>query len=115
MGSDCGAPSRFPNGRNALEYVLCAQNGMPNEQVLVAGTSSAANLLGLDAIIGSIEPGKQADLVVLDVNPLDNMQAVLDSVSLVMKGGTIVRNDHADLGGQTDVDRHRRHATSASA
>jgi imidazolonepropionase-like amidohydrolase len=115
MGSDCGAPSRFPNGRNALEYVLCARNGMPNEQVLVAGTSSAAKLLGLDAIIGSIEPDKQADLVVLDANPLDDMQAVLESVSLVMKGGTIVRNDHADLGGQTDVDRHRRHTASAPA
>jgi imidazolonepropionase-like amidohydrolase len=110
MGSDCGAPSRFPNGRNALEYVLCARNGMPNDKVLVAGTSSAARLLGLDGLIGSIEPGKQADLVVLDRNPLDEMQAVLDDVSLVMKGGTIVRNDHADLGGRTDVDHHRNPA-----
>jgi imidazolonepropionase-like amidohydrolase len=114
MGSDCGAPSRFPNGRNALEYVLCARNGMPNDKVLVAGTSSAARLLGLDGLIGSIEPGKQADLVVLDRNPLDEMQAVLDNVSLVMKGGTIVRNDHADLGGRTDVDHHRQGAVRAS-
>jgi imidazolonepropionase-like amidohydrolase len=112
MGSDCGAPSRFPNGRNALEYVLCARNGMPNDRVLVAGTSSAAKLLGIDGIVGSIAPGKQADLVVLDQNPLDEMQSVLDNVSLVMKGGTIVRNDHADLGGRTDIDRHRARAGS---
>jgi len=115
IGSDCGMPSRFPNGRNALEFVLCARNGMPNERVLVAGTSSAAKLLGLDGIVGSIEPGKQADLVVLDGNPLDEIQAVLDGVSLVMKGGTIVRNDHADLGSRTDVDHHRANGTPASA
>ena len=107
LGSDCGMPSRFPNGRNALEFILYARNGMPNEQVLVAGTSSSAKLLGVDAIVGSIEPGKWADLVVLDGNPLDDMQAVLDRVCLVMKGGAIVRNDHADLGGRTDVDYHR--------
>jgi imidazolonepropionase-like amidohydrolase len=115
MGSDCGAPSRFPNGRNALEWVLCARNGMPNDRVLVAGSSGAAKLLGLDDVIGSIEPGKQADLVVLDQNPLDDMQAVLDGVSLVMKGGTVVRSDHAALGGRTDVDRHRPSAAPASA
>jgi imidazolonepropionase-like amidohydrolase len=115
IGSDCGAPSRFPNGQNAFEYIMFARNGMPNEKVLVAGAISAATLLKLDAIIGSIEPGKQADLVVLDGNPLDDMQTMLDGVSLVMKGGTIVRNDHADLGGQTDVDYHRTTATRASA
>jgi imidazolonepropionase-like amidohydrolase len=114
MGSDCGAPSRFPNGRNALEWVLCARNGMPNDRVLVAGSSGAAKLLGLDDAIGSIEPGKQADLVVLDQNPLDDMQAVLDGVSLVMTGGTVVRNDHAALGGRTDLDRHRPDAAPAS-
>jgi imidazolonepropionase-like amidohydrolase len=113
MGSDCGMPSRFPNGRNALEYVLCARNGMPNEQVLVAATSSAAKLLGLGEVTGSIEPGKQADLVVLDDNPLDRMESVLDSVSLVMMGGTIVRNDRD--GGRTDIDRHRLSAVAPSA
>lgn len=113
MGSDCGMPSRFPNGRNALEYVLCARNGMPNERVLVAATSSAAKLLGLDARIGSLLTGKQADLVILDGNPLDAIETVLEGIALVMKGGTIVRNDLD--GGRTDVDRHRVSTAAPSA
>ena len=104
LGCDCGAPSRMPNGENALEFWLYVQNGMPAEQAIVAGTSSSAKLLRLDHLVGSLEPGKLADLVVIDGNPLDDISTLLSSVALVMKDGQIVRNE---LGGGTDLASER--------
>lgn len=92
MGSDCGAPSRYPNGQNALELELMVNAGMKPEQALKAGTSEAAKLIGLSAEIGSLEPGKYADLMVVDGNPLDDMGVLRTSVKLVMKEGQICRN-----------------------
>ena len=66
---------------------------MPAEQAIVAGTSSSARLLRLDHLIGSLEPGKQADLVVIDGTPLDDIATPQHNVALVMKGGRIVRNE----------------------
>ena len=100
LGCDCGAPSRMPNGENALEFWLYVQNGMPPEQAIVAGTSSSAKLLRLDHLIGSLEVGKLADLVVIDGNPIDDISALLDRVALVMKDGRIVRDE---LTGRTDL------------
>jgi imidazolonepropionase-like amidohydrolase len=90
----------MPNGENALEFWLYVQNGMPAEQAIVAGTSSSAKLLRLDHLIGSLEPGKLADLVAIDGNPLDDIATLLSSVALVMKDGLVVRNE---LGGGTDL------------
>ncbi len=100
LGCDCGAPSRMPNGENALEFWLYVLNGMPPEQAIVAGTGSSAKLLRLDHLIGSLEVGKLADLVVIDGNPIDDISALLDRVALVMKDGRIVRDE---LTGRTDL------------
>lgn len=93
LASDCGLNSRMPNGENALEFWLYVQSGMSPEQAIVAGTSSTAKLLGLDHLIGSVEAGKLADLIVVDGNPLDDISTLQHKVALVMKGGAIVRND----------------------
>jgi imidazolonepropionase-like amidohydrolase len=93
LGCDCGMPSRMPNGANALEYWLYVQNGMSADQAIVAGTSSSARLLRLDHLIGSLEAGKQADLVVIDGNPLDDIVTLQHQVALVMRDGQIVRNE----------------------
>src|SRR3546814_15053137 len=51
------------HGRNAMEFALMVDAGMRPGAALLAGTSNAARLLGLDAEIGTLTPGKWADIV----------------------------------------------------
>ena len=98
LGSDNGAPSRFKAGDNAEEYAFMVEAGMSPERAIVAGALDAARLLRLDAQIGSLEPGKLADLVVIDGNPLDDITALHDRVVFVMRGGTVYRDDLVLIG-----------------
>ena len=66
MGTDCPVA---PHGTNLNELAHMANNGFTPEQALVAATSSAAELMGLEAELGTIAPGKRADLVVVDGDP----------------------------------------------
>ena len=61
---------------------------MTEHEALRIATLVGAESIGLDADLGSIEPGKLADLVVLDRNPLDNIRNS-NSVSMVMKNGRL--------------------------
>jgi len=56
------------------EIWMFAQGGMPPIQALRAATLHGAQYLGMDREIGSLEPGKLADLIVLDRNPLENIR-----------------------------------------
>jgi imidazolonepropionase-like amidohydrolase len=89
VGTDAAV---YPHGNNALEFVLLNADGMTPAQALRAGTSVGADLLGLQDKIGTLEPGKLADVVAVPGNPLDNIK-VTQSVLFVMKEGTIYRND----------------------
>ncbi len=89
LGTDAAV---YPHGNNALEFVLLNADGMTPAQALRAGTSVAANLLGLQDRIGTLETGKLADVVAVPGNPMDNIK-VTQSVLFVMKEGTIYRND----------------------
>ncbi len=91
LGTDAAV---YPHGNNALEFVLMANDGMTPAQSLKAGTSSAAELLGLQNKIGTLESGKLADIVAVPGNPFENIK-VTQSVLFVMKEGTIYRNDRS--------------------
>ena len=93
LGSDNGAPSRFKAGDNAEEYQFMVEAGMTPEQAIVSGASSAARLLHLDQQIGSLEPGKLADLVVVEGNPLEDISALHDRVIAVLRSGVVWRDD----------------------
>jgi imidazolonepropionase-like amidohydrolase len=85
FGTDAGVSL---HGRNADEFEFMVKHGMTPSQAIVAATGNAADLLGLGDSIGSLEPGKQGDLIAVRGNPLENV-AVLKQVSLVMKGGEV--------------------------
>ncbi|MCJ7832595.1 MAG: amidohydrolase family protein, partial [Actinobacteria bacterium] len=83
MGTD--APVA-PHGTNLNELMHMANNGFTPEQALVAATSSAAELMGLQEDLGTIEPGKLADLVVVDGDPFA-FDTLKDRVEQVFKAG----------------------------
>jgi imidazolonepropionase-like amidohydrolase len=91
LGTDAAV---YPHGNNAVEFVLMAADGMPLAQALRAGTSSAADLIGVSAKLGTLETGKLADVVAVPGNPLEDIK-VTQSVFFVMKEGKIYRNDRA--------------------
>jgi imidazolonepropionase-like amidohydrolase len=68
MGTDCPVA---PHGTNLRELQLMAENGFTPQQALVAATSSAAELMGLGDELGTVAPGKRADVVVVDGSPFD--------------------------------------------
>ena len=68
MGTDAGV---VPHGSNLEELQLMADGGMSAEDVLIATTRTAAELMGLEGELGTIEPGKRADLVVVSGDPFD--------------------------------------------
>jgi imidazolonepropionase-like amidohydrolase len=83
MGTDSGVT---PHGQNLRELALMAAGGMTPAQVLTATTKSAAELVGMDDELGTIEPGKRADLVVLDGDPYD-FEGYGDRVTAVWQDG----------------------------
>ena len=74
------------------ELELYAQAGIPEIEVLRIATLDSARVTGVDAQKGSIEVGKDADLLLVDGNPLEDINAIRNGV-LVMKGDTLYRPD----------------------
>jgi imidazolonepropionase-like amidohydrolase len=86
MGTDCPVA---PHGTNLRELQLMAENGFTPAESLVAATSSAAELMGLQDELGTLEPGKRADLVVVDGDPFA-FATLKDRVEQVWKEGVRV-------------------------
>jgi imidazolonepropionase-like amidohydrolase len=89
FGTDVGP---FPHGTQAKEFAYMVRFGMTPAQAIRSATTVAAELLGWENRIGSLEKGKFADLIAVSGDPLADITE-LERVKFVMKGGQLVRND----------------------
>jgi imidazolonepropionase-like amidohydrolase len=87
LGTDAGV---YPHGLNAGEYWSMVKLGLTPVEALQAGSINAADLMGWSDRIGAIEPGKFADIVAVNGNPLNDI-SILQHVSFVMKGGVVYK------------------------
>ncbi|MCU1362105.1 MAG: hypothetical protein JWN99_3394 [Ilumatobacteraceae bacterium] len=94
MGTDAGTPGNH-HGMNAHELVFMVNEmGMSSSQAIIASTINPARLLRRQHQLGSIEPGKFADLIAVRADPFEEIETVTN-VRWVMKGGRVYRDDAA--------------------
>ncbi|MBS0400643.1 MAG: amidohydrolase family protein, partial [Proteobacteria bacterium] len=89
FGTDGGV---YPHGENAGEFVLMNQAGIPAMASLQAATIRAAQLLRHDTELGSLTPGKLADVVAVTGDPLQDI-GLMQHMNFVMKQGTVYLRD----------------------
>jgi imidazolonepropionase-like amidohydrolase len=88
FGTDSGV---IPHGTNGHEFTLMVEwGGLSPMESIMAGTINAATLLGWEKNVGSLEPGKYADIVAVSGNPLSDIHK-MESAAFVMKGGVIYK------------------------
>ncbi len=91
LGTDAAV---YPHGLNAHEFEVYTRLGMTNLQAIQSSLINGADLLGWSDKVGTIEPGKWADIIAVDGDPLSDIK-VLQHVRFVMKGGTVYKNEYA--------------------
>jgi len=91
LGTDVAV---FPHGLNARELAVYVRLGMTPLDAIRTATVNAAELLGWSDRVGSLDPGKYADLVAVDGDPLQDI-STLQRVKFVMQGGTVYKNEYA--------------------
>jgi imidazolonepropionase-like amidohydrolase len=91
-GTDAGIG--IQHGQNLIELAHLVNAGLSPMDAIVAGTATAADVCGLGRQIGTLEPGKRADLIVAAGNPLDDITLLADAgnITLVVQDGRIVKH-----------------------
>lgn len=90
-GSDAGVPF-VPQGDNMRELKMFVELGMSTMDAIITATKTAAEAIGIEDEVGTIEKGKLADIVLVDGNPLKNIDLLSteEKIKMVMKNGDIV-------------------------
>jgi imidazolonepropionase-like amidohydrolase len=92
FGTDAGV---YPHGDNAKQFKYMVQYGMTPAQAIRAATFNAADLIGRSKDVGTIEPGKYADIIAVAADPLQDVRS-LENVGFVMKGGVVYKDKLAN-------------------
>ena len=94
-GRASGSHGEFQGLGAHWELWMYQMGGMPNHDVLRVGTIFGADAIGLGKELGSLEPGKLADLIVLDKDPLENIRNT-NTIRYVMKNGRLYDGETLD-------------------
>ncbi len=86
-GTDSGV---YPHGRNAIQFGYMVRLGMTPMEAIRSATIVAAELLGWEDSVGSLRPGRFADLIAVHGDPLTDPAALMD-VAFVMQGGSVLK------------------------
>jgi imidazolonepropionase-like amidohydrolase len=91
MGTDAGV---MPHGTNLRELGLMVNIGMSPMEAIVATTKVAAQCLGWQDRVGTLEAGKLADVVIVKTNPLQDIRSLEkpENIVMVMKDGKVVKS-----------------------
>lgn len=89
FGTDAGV---CPHGINARQFAFMVKYGMTPLQAIQSATVSAADLLGKSDLLGSLQPGKYADIIAISGNPLEDVR-LLENVKFVMKEGKVYKQE----------------------
>ena len=94
FGTDAGV---YPHGQNAKEFEYMVEAGMKPIEAILSATRGGADLLDQSANIGSVQPGRLADLVAVKGDPLADIK-LLQNISFVMKAGKVYKQDGKSAG-----------------
>jgi imidazolonepropionase-like amidohydrolase len=89
FGTDAGV---YAHGKNWMEFIYMTEAGMPAIAAIQSATMSAADLVGVSDMIGSIEKGKLADIIAVDGDPAVDIKA-MGRVKFVMKDGVVYKGE----------------------
>lgn len=89
FGTDAGVND---HGTNAYEMVLMNEAGMPERDILISATVNAADLMDLTDITGTIEAGKDADIIASRLSPLDDISTLLQPTFVMARGNQVNLN-----------------------
>lgn len=91
MGTDTGPMGRFQGYFELMELELMAEAGLTPREILRSATRDAARCMKVERDLGTLEPGKWADMVVLDADPLTNIRNVRQISSVWIAGNNVAR------------------------
>jgi imidazolonepropionase-like amidohydrolase len=89
FGTDAGV---CPHGINARQFAFMVKYGMTPMQAIQSATTNAADLLGKSNLLGSLQPGKYADIIAVAGDPLSDIR-ILENVKFVMKEGKVYKQE----------------------